>query len=139
VIVLDTNVVSAMMRAEVEPLVVQWLDQRPPESIWITSITIFEVRVGIERLAQGRRQRQLTEAFARVLDEDIEGRVLPFDSAAAQQAAILSIQRERRGEPVEQRDAWIAGIVISRRAELATRNVRHFRDLDVAVIDPWAT
>jgi len=79
VIVLDTNVVSALMRIEPDPVVVSWLDGLPPESVWTTSITVFEVRLGLEILASGRRRRQLEEAFAQALEEDFEGRVLPLD------------------------------------------------------------
>jgi hypothetical protein len=72
VIVLDTNVVSALMRAEPDPIVVTWLDRLPPEFLWTTSITVFEIRLGLELLAAGRRRRQLEEAFALTLEEDFE-------------------------------------------------------------------
>jgi hypothetical protein len=137
-IVLDTNIISAMMRATVDPVIVDWLSSRPRESIWVTAVTVFEIRFGLELLAAGRRRQQLETAFALALSEDLQGRVLPFDSAAANAAASLAAERQRRGRPVEVRDTQIAGIVMSKRAELATRNVRHFRDLGVAVVDPWS-
>ena len=137
-IVFDTNVISALMQADADPAVSRWLDRQPPESVWTTSITLYEVQAGIERLATGRRKLRLASEFARVLADDIQDRVLSFDATAALEAATLAVRRERRGEPVDFRDTMIAGIVISRRAELATRNVRHFRDLDVPIIDPWS-
>ena len=138
-IILDTNVVSALMRDETAPAVSSWLDRCPPNSIWLTTVTIFEMRFGIETLAHGARRRQLESGFARVLTEDIEERVLPFDDTAAEAAAAIAAKRQRVGRIGDLRDALIAGIVVSRRADLATRNVRHFQDLDIRIIDPWTT
>jgi predicted nucleic acid-binding protein len=138
VIVLDTNVVSALMRREPDPLVVAWLDGLPPESIWTTSITVFEVRMGLEVLAAGRRRQQLEEAFAKVLEEDFEGRVLSFDQAAAQAAGRIAAERRRAGRTVEIRDVQIAGIVNLRKASLATRNTRHFEGCGLMLVDPWS-
>ncbi len=138
-IVLDTSVVSAMMRRNVDTKIRDWLDSRPPESIWVTAITIFEVRFGIEVLSKGRRRQQLEDDFAQAIAEDFQGRVLELDQAAAETAASLCAQRRLSGRPIEMRDTLIAGIVVSRRAEFATRNVRHFDDLEIAVVDPWAT
>lgn len=137
-IVLDTNVLSALMRTTPEPPVVAWLDRQPAESVWITSITVFEARRGLALLPQGRRRRALETAFARLLEEDLEHRVLDFDLAAANAAASLAADRQKAGRPVDLRDTQIAGIVAARRATLATRNVRHFADLKVPVVDPWA-
>jgi predicted nucleic acid-binding protein len=78
VIVLDTNVVSALMRREVDSTAVAWLDRQPPQSIWITAVTVFEIQFGLELLASGRRRRRLEDAFARALDEDFEARILAF-------------------------------------------------------------
>jgi predicted nucleic acid-binding protein len=137
-IILDTNVLSGLMRQDPESAVVAWLDRQPAESVWITSITVFETRLGIGLAPRGRKQRALEAAFERLLEEDLEQRVLEFDAAAAGQAAALAAGRQRAGRPVDLRDTLIAGIALARRATLATRNVRHFRDLDVAVIDPWS-
>lgn len=136
-IILDTNVLSALMRATPEAEVVRWLDRQPAESIWITSITLFEARLGLALLPKGRRRQSLGVAFDQLLEEDLENRVLDFDSAAATEAAALAAARQRVGRPVDVRDTLIAGIALARRATLATRNVRHFQDLSVAVIDPW--
>jgi toxin FitB len=80
-IVLDTNVVSALMRKDADPMVTAWLDRQPAESVWITAVTVFEVHFGLELLPPGRRRRRLEDAFARALDEDFEGRVLPLRAA----------------------------------------------------------
>jgi len=139
VIILDTNVLSALMRTAPEATVVRWLDDQPAESIWITSITLFETRLGLALLPKGRRRQSLELAFDRLLGEDLENRVLDFDSAAATEAAALAASRQRAGRSVDMRDTQIAGIALARRATLATRNVRHFQDLSVTVIDPWQT
>ena len=136
-IVLDTNVLSALMRAEPDLAVVRWLDGLAPESMWITSITLFETRFGLALLPAGKRRRYLEAAFAQLLKEDLENRVLDFDSAAAAEAASLAATRQKAGRAVDMRDTQIAGIALARRATLATRNVRHFADLNVQVIDPW--
>jgi predicted nucleic acid-binding protein len=136
-IVIDTNVLSALMREIPERPVVEWLDRQAAESIWITSITLFEARLGIALLPKGRRRKALESAFDKLLVEDLEGRVLDFDQPAAEAAAQLAAGRQRAGHTIDMRDTQIAGIVIARRAELATRNVRHFSDLNVDVINPW--
>ena len=137
-IILDTNVLSALMRTVPDAHVVAWLDRQPAESVWITSITLFEAYLGLALLPSGRRRRTLEAAFARLLQEDLENRVLDFDSAAATEAASLAALRQKNGRPVDLRDTQIAGIALARRATLATRNVRHFRDLRILIVDPWA-
>lgn len=137
-IVLDTNVISALMRDEPDPIVVAWLDGLPPESIWTTSITVFEVRLGLEILAAGKRRRQLEEAFAKALEEEFEGRVLPFDPSAAQAAGRIAAERRRVGRTIEIRDVQIAGIVSARKATLATRNTRHFEECGLVLDNPWS-
>ncbi len=135
-IILDTNVLSALMRDEPDPAVVTWLDAQPTESIWTTAITVFEVRTGLALLDPSRRRQRLESAFEQLLAGDLDGRVLAFDTAAA--SGTLVAQRQRAGRSMEIRDAQIAGISIARKATLATRNVRHFKDLGVRLVDPWA-
>ena len=137
-IILDTNVLSALMRQEPDPMVVRWLDRMPAESVWTTAVTVLEVRFGLELLAPGRRRKQLEDAFAQTLEEDFEGRVLPFDTAAAEAAGVLAARQRVAGRPVEVRDIQIAGIARSRKATLATRNVRHFAGLGIPIADPWS-
>jgi len=136
-IVLDTNVLSALMRHSPDRSVVEWLDKQPRTSIWTTSITILEIRYGLQILPIGKRRSALLQAFEKVLLEKIESRVAPFDTAAAQQAGDLMAVRHKKGRPGELRDTMIAGIVLAQRATLVTRNVRDFSDLDLSIIDPW--
>lgn len=138
-IILDTNVLSALMRTAPDTPVVAWLDRQPAESVWITSITVFEAHLGMALLPQGRRRRALEAAFARLLEDDLENRVLDFDTAAATSATALAADRQRAGHPADMRDTQVAGITLARHATLATRNVRHFADLKVPVVDPWTT
>lgn len=136
-IVLDTNVLSALMRTEPDAAVVAWLDILPAESVWITSVTLFEARFGLTLLPPGKRRQSLESRFGQLLAEDLENRILHFDQAAADEAAALAGRRQREGRTVDLRDTFIAGIVTSRRATLATRNVKHFADLTVPVVNPW--
>lgn len=138
-IILDTNVLSALMRLAPEAAVLEWLDRQPSESVWITSITLFEARLGIALLPGGKRRQAVQAGFDRLLAEDLENRVLDFDSAAATEAAMLAAARQKAGRPVDLRDTQIAGIALARRAALATRNTRHFHGLKVPVINPWET
>lgn len=136
-IVLDTNVLSALMRTNPEAVVVEWLDRQPADSVWLTSITVFEARLGLALLPKGRRRTGLERAFDRVLTEDFSNRVLALDEMAAVTAAQLAADRRRDGRNVDLRDTLIAGIAQARRATIATRNTRHFEGLDVPVVDPW--
>jgi predicted nucleic acid-binding protein len=136
-IILDTNVVSALMLREPDAAVVSWLDRQAAESVWITSITVFEIRFGLALLPSGRRRRGLAEAFARTVEEDFEGRVLPFEEESARHAAELGAKRRLAGRPIDFRDVEIAGIAASKEAALATGNIRDFGGLGIDVIDPW--
>jgi toxin FitB len=137
VILLDTNVLSALMQREPDQTVVAWLDDQPSESIWTASITIFEVRMGLELLDNGRRRSRLEREFERLLAEDLDGRVQLFDRAAADAAGTIAASRQRAGLTVEIRDVQIAGIASARKATLATRNTRHFEGLGIPLVDPW--
>jgi len=136
-IMLDTNVLSALMQQQPDPQIVAWLDDQPAESIWLNSITLFEARYGLALLASGQRKNMLQERFEELLQDDLQNRVLLFDANAATQAAQLAADRKARGRPMDMRDTFIAGIALARRATLATRNVRHFDDLSVPVVNPW--
>lgn len=136
-IVLDTNVLSALMRTEPDSAVLGWLDQQVPDAVWTKAVTVFEKHIGLGLLPAGRRRRALETAFERLLAENLQHRILGSDTSAAVQAARLAAVRQKAGRTVDLRDTQIAGIVSARQATLATRNLRHFADLDVAVIDPW--
>jgi hypothetical protein len=137
-IILDTNVISALMKAEPEAPVEVWLNRQPKSSVWTSAVTIFEIRFGLEVLTTGRKRSQLQEDFQRVVEVLIGERIVPFDALAANETAALMARRRREGRPAELRDSMIAGIAIAHYATLATRNTRHFGDLPVPVVDPWA-
>lgn len=138
-VILDTNVISALMHQRPPPSVRHWLDQQAELSVWTTSITIFEIRAGIEILPPSRRRRSLEAEVERVIEDDIERRIVPFDFAAASAAALLTAERKRTGRTGDLRDTMIAGIVIASHATLATHNTRHFEDLSVPLVDPWSS
>jgi toxin FitB len=135
--ILDTNVLSAVMRTTPDPAVVEWLDRQPADSVWLTSITVFEARFGLALLPKGRKRAGLERAFDHVVSDDLANRVLDFDRAAAAAAAQLAATRQRAGRPVDLRDTLIAGIAQAQRATIATGNTRHFEGLEVPVVNPW--
>ncbi len=135
-ILLDTNVLSEVMRSRPAPEVVAWLDAQPAGSLWTTSVTVFEVEFGLRKLEPGKRRNKLAAAFKALLDEDLERRVLAFDLAAAIEAGRLSARFVAEGCGVEIRDVQIASIALARKAKVATRNVRHFEGR-CEVVDPW--
>jgi predicted nucleic acid-binding protein len=136
-IILDTNVISALMRDIPDETVIRWLDRQQRASIWTTSINVFETRFGLYTMPTGKRQAAMMPLYERVLSDMIQGRIALFDSEAAQQAAELHAQRKTRGRPGELRDTMIAGIVLAQHAKLATRNVKHFEEIAPSVVNPW--
>jgi len=139
VILLDTNVLSALMRDPPDAVVVGWLDIQASEQVWTTAVNAFEVRFGLARMDEGRKRRALEAAFEALLSDDLAGRVAPLDRAAAEAAGLLAARREAAGRTVDVRDTLIGGIALARRMAVATRNVRHFDDLETGVLNPWAT
>jgi predicted nucleic acid-binding protein len=138
VIILDTNVLSALMRDVPEAEVVRWLDGVPAQSVWTTSVSAFEIGFGLAILPDGARKRRLTEKFEQLMEDDLEGRVLALDRDGAAAAAEIAAAARAAGRPIDIRDVQIAGIVRSRHAALATRNLRHFREAGFELIDPWS-
>lgn len=136
-ILLDTNVLSALMQREPEPAVVAWLDAQGAESVWISSVTLFEARYGIALLPEGQRKTRLEHELDQLMQAEFGQRVLVFDAQAARQAALLAARRKAQGRNVDVRDTWIAGVAIAHGATLATRNTRHFDDLTTPVVNPW--
>jgi predicted nucleic acid-binding protein len=134
--ILDTNVLSELMRQVPNPGVISWLDQQPRTSIWTTSITILEIQFGLRILASGKRRAALMLAFE-VMLEKIEHRIAAFDYAAALVAGDLMAARQKKGRRGDLRDTMIAGIALAHHASLATHNTAHFADLSVALVDPW--
>lgn len=136
-IVLDTNVISALMQSQPEPKVVEWLNKQPFDSVWTTSIVVFEIRFGLACMPEGKKRRVLESAFDAMLVEDFSGRVLDFDDSGAAHAAATAAKLRAIGRTVEFRDALIAGAVTAHGATLATRNVRHFEHAGVPLVNPW--
>ena len=118
-------------------VVLSWLDQQPADSIWITSITYFEVLFGIALLPAGRKRNELLQAFERLMTEALEDRIVDFDRQAVAAAGQLAARRRGSGQSVDMRDIQIAGIFASRRATLATRNTRHFSGSGIKLVNPW--
>lgn len=135
--ILDTNVLSALMQREPDLTVVGWLDGQSADTVWITSVTLFEARYGLKLLADGQRKALLVERLDELVQLDLANRIAIFDVRAAEQAAHLAAERKARGRPVDMRDTFIAGIAIARGATLATRNTKHFEDLPIPVVNPW--
>jgi hypothetical protein len=139
VIVLDTNVVSELMRPEPNPAVLAWVDAQSDRDLWLCSVAVSELLYGLARLPMGSRRAQLTQAFEAMLDEDLAGRVLAYDLPAAVVYADLVSAREQLGQPLAMADAQIAATCLAHGARLATRNVRDFEGLGLSWINPWTT
>jgi predicted nucleic acid-binding protein len=136
-IVLDTNVVSELMRRDPAEEVDAWVHRQESDTLHLTAITVAELVYGALRLPAGRRQRTLAGLVEAMVEEDFDGRVLAFDHQAARHYAAIVVRRERAGPPIAAADAQIAAICRSHSATLATRNVADFTGIDVEVIDPW--
>ncbi len=137
-VVLDTNVVSELMRSGPDAGVVAWVNQLSPAAVCTTSVTLAEVRFGIARLPTGRRRALLDDAADEVF-ATFASRVLPFDAVAAGHYAGVVVEREHAGAPVSGFDAQIAAICRVHRAALATRDTGDFDGLGLDLIDPWIT
>jgi predicted nucleic acid-binding protein len=136
-IVLDTNVLSEMMRPASDPVVTEWLSARPATSLFTTTITQAEILYGLQLLTAANRRSRLATAAQEMFAIDFAGRVLSFDQAAAQAYAEIAVARRRAGRPIAQFDAQIAAIARSRDAAVATRNVPDFEGCGIGVVDPW--
>jgi predicted nucleic acid-binding protein len=136
-IVLDTNVISELMRENPDRGVVTWLDTQATGNLFVTTITKAEILAGIALLPEGRRRRGLAEAAQRVFATLFAGRILAFDSDAADAYAKIFVQRHAAGRPISQADCQIAAIARSREASIATRNITDFEGVEVELIDPW--
>ncbi|HYV14584.1 MAG TPA: type II toxin-antitoxin system VapC family toxin [Conexibacter sp.] len=137
-IVLDTNIISELMRRRPAARVVGWVDEQDASALAITAVTVAELLYGVARLADGARKTELATAVDALVREDFAGRVLPFDAAAATHYADLVAERERQGRPISTADGQIAAICRLRASTLATRNVRDFDETGITVVDPWS-
>jgi len=138
VILLDTNVLSELMRPDPNPHVVRWLDTQPEWEVWISAVTVAEIQLGIALLPDGKRKEQLLELSVHMFQEDFTERCLPFDCEAALDYGLIVAQRSRQGRPISVEDAQIAAIARTAGISLATRNTRDFSGIaELTLIDPW--
>lgn len=137
-IVLDTNVVSELMRPSPDPRVTVWAEGQIPAEVVTSAVTVAEIGHGIARLP-GSRRRDLLAVTAEEVFGAFATRVLPFDASAAPYYAGIVVARERTGTPISGFDAQIAAICRARGARLATRNTADFAELDLDLIDPWTS
>jgi hypothetical protein len=137
VIVLDTNVLSEMLRPKPARQVESWMAAQPPAMLFLTAVTQAEILYGLALLDDGKRRNKLSAAIKPIFDEDFAERILPFDADAAIDYAAIAGARRSAGRPISQFDAQIAAIVRSRGATLATRNTRDFEGCGIDIVDPW--
>ncbi len=137
-IVLDTNVLSEVIKERPYPAVLNWMRSVPASSMFTTSLTCAELLYGVRVLPPGQRRSDLDSKINQIIDQVFTGRVLGFDAHAADAYATLAARLRQQGRPMSQADAMIAGIVLSRGAKLVTRNVRDFADAGCELIDPWS-
>lgn len=134
---LDTNVVSELLRPAPEPVVETWVGGRRATDLYFSAIGEAELHYGVAILPAGWRRAALASAIETILREDFVDRILPFDSDAARQYADIAAARRSAGRPFAPADCQIAAIARSRRMAVATRNVRDFEGIEVEVVDPW--
>jgi predicted nucleic acid-binding protein len=134
---LDTNVVSELMRPAPEAAVLSWINRQAADTLWLNSVVVSELLYGIARLPNDKRRAQMAQTVQVMLGEDFSGRVLPFDLDAAVVYADLVAIRERQGLAIDIADAQIAAICLAHSATLVTRNTKHFDGLGLTLINPW--
>lgn len=136
-ILLDTNVISELMRAEPARIVLDWFGNHDAGDLFISAVTEAELRTGVTILPEGQRRDRLQLAIEAMIDQDFQSRVLPFDSLAAKAYAEIAAQRRAVGRPIAEADCQIAAIARATDAPIATRNVMDFDGCGVRVINPW--
>jgi toxin FitB len=136
-LILDTNVISEIMKASPSFRVMEWWSQQQPGELFTTTISVAEILYGIEILPKGKRRDSLRAEAEVVFTQDFAGRTLPFDEEAARAFAEIAAGRRAEGRPIAELDAQIAAVAHSRRAILATRNTADFEGCGVRLINPW--
>jgi predicted nucleic acid-binding protein len=135
-ILLDTNVLSEPLKSEPFPKVIQWLDRQAAETLYISTISYAEFRFGVMRMPEGKRKNDLAPRVEQALHL-FKNRTLTFDLEAAEHLAQILTRTEKIGKKTPAPDAYIAAIAIAHRFVVATRNVDHFHDTGVSIINPW--
>lgn len=136
-IVLDTNVISELMRAEPAPAVLAWIKGQPGSGLFTTTLSQAEIFYGLALLPEGKRREALQAAARAMFETDFADRILSFDTSAAPVYAQIAVARRLAGRPIAQIDAQIGAIARARGARLATRNVKDFEACGIELIDPW--
>ena len=136
-ILIDTNVVSELMRPTPAPAVLDWFARQEAAQLFLNAVSEAELRAGAAYLPAGGRRERLTAAIDAMVTEDFGGRILPFDSAGAKSYAVVAAARRAAGQPIAEADCQIAAIALAHGAAVATRNVTDFLGCGVEVIDPW--
>lgn len=137
-IVLDTNVLSELLRPVPDPRVEAWMAAREGADLWFTTVGEAELLYGLALLPAGRRRDALADAIEAILETDLRDRILPFDRPAALAYATIAVARRAAGRPMSLPDGQIAAIALTHGATVATRNTRDFAGCGIAVLDPWA-
>ena len=136
-IVIDTNVISELMRPQPDATVIQWFDQQATSRLYLTTITLAEIRYGLSIMADGKRKQHMSSQFEAYVDRVFEGRVLDFTSEAASRYADIMSYRRRAGLPMSMADGQIAAIASTHHFSVATRNTKDFEDCGLALVDPF--
>ena len=136
-ILLDTNVISELMRTEPAQIVLDWFGDHDSSDLFISAVTEAELRTGVAILPDGQRRDRLQLAIDAMIYQDFQGRVLPFDSLAAKAYAEIAAQRRAAGRPIAEADCQIAAIARATDVPLATRNIKDFDGCGLRVINPW--
>jgi predicted nucleic acid-binding protein len=138
-VLLDTNVLSELLRARPDSTVLAWFASQPANGLFVSAVTQAEMMLGARLLPAGKRRQRLEQALEAMFLEDFAGRILPFDSGCAAHFAAVVAARRRAGAPISQFDGQIAAIALSRRLGLVTRNVVDFVGCGLVLINPWET
>ena len=136
-IIIDTNVVSELMRSNPDPAVLAWFAGHAADALFLTAISEAELRTGAAILPAGQRRDRLVGAIDAMIDQDFAGRILPFDSPAARKYAEIAAARRAAGKPIMDADCQIAAIVRACGAAIATRNAKDFEGCGIDIINPW--
>lgn len=136
-IILDTNIVSELLKPGPNSQVIDWISSQDGASVFFTTISEAELRYGLALLPAGKRRTALSSAIDGILEEDFRGRILPFDRAAARAYAVIAAKRKTAGRPISQFDCQIAAIARANDAVVATRNTRDYEGCGIGVVDPW--
>ena len=138
-IILDTNVLSELMRMKPNPSVFNWVNSQTVNELGITAITVSEILYGMGKLSEGKKKQALLSISVKIFEEDFSGRIFPFNELSAVEYSTLILKREQSGRPISMADAQIASICLSLGFPLATRNIKDFEDSGLELINPWNT